>query len=74
MHSKIFSTAKNLRYAKRKFYVFTTCQHHVLISQAINLTTAFTSVLPVFGIIYKLVLTSSGFGRAVESILSRVNV
>ena len=34
----------------------------------------FTSVLPVFGTIYKLVLTSLGFGRAAESILSRVNV
>ena len=34
---------------------------------------AFTSVLPVFGTIYKLVLTSLGFGRAAESILSRVN-
>ena len=35
---------------------------------------AFTSVLPVLGTIYKLVLTSLGFGRTVESILSRVNV
>ena len=35
---------------------------------------AFTFFLPVFGTIYKLVLTSLGFGRAVESILSRVNV
>ena len=33
-----------------------------------------TSVLPVLGTIYKLVLTSVGFGRTVESILSRVNV
>ena len=35
---------------------------------------AFTSVLRMFGTIYKLVLTSLGFGRAVESILLRVNV
>ena len=34
---------------------------------------AFTSVLPVSGTIYMLVSTSLGFGRAVESILSRVN-
>ena len=36
---------------------------------------AFTSILLVFGTIYTLVLTNKlGFGRAVEGILSRVNI
>ena len=35
---------------------------------------AFTSALPVFGTIYKLVLMSLGFGQAAESILLRVNL
>ena len=39
-----------------------------------HFSAAFTSILPVFGTIYKLVITCLGFGRAVESILSRVNV
>ena len=39
-----------------------------------HFSAAFTSILLVFGTIYKLVLTNLGFGRAVESILSRVNV
>ena len=35
MHSKIFSTAKNWRYAKHKFSVFTTCQNHVFHKRSI---------------------------------------
>ena len=73
MRSKIFSTAKDSRYAKRKFYVFYDVSAPCL-SQAINFQLLSLLFLPVFGTIYKLVLTSLGFGPAAESILSRVNV
>ena len=62
MRSNIFSTAINLRYTKRRFSVFTTvsalCPSQVITLQRLA------------GVL----VTSLGFGRAVESILSRVNV
>ena len=64
----------NLRYAKRRFTVVhnvsAPCLSHVINYQRLLLYFYFAGV----GTIYMLVLTNLGFGRAVEGILSRVNV